>query len=195
MDLLLGGAVIGHARVAIHVIFREVQHHGGDGPQTVSRFQLEAGELQHTKIHRLLEQGQRRGAYVAPHANLEARFGNHLTHEGGDCALAVGAGDGDDGGLGLAHEQLDVADYVHTLLGGSPEFGRRQGDARTCHYQMRLGEQGLIQALNEFNPGRELILTRGIATGIHHQGGHTTAEEIIDTRETGFPQTYDDDHD
>ncbi len=80
MDLHLGGAVIRHAGIAIHMIFTEVQDHGGGGPQAVGGLELEAGELQHAEIHGLLEERQRRGADIAPHTDLEPRLGDHLTH-------------------------------------------------------------------------------------------------------------------
>ncbi len=194
MDLHLGGAIVGHALIAIHMIFGEVEHHGGRGAQAVGGLQLEAGELQYAEIHRLLEQLQCRCADITAHTDLEPSLGDHLAHQGGHRTLAVGAGDGDDRHFGVAHEQLDVADDLHAALGSGFQLGSRQGDARTRHYHVRLLEQLCIEPLDQLHLGRQLILARRVGAGVHHQRRDATTEEVIDAGESGFTQSDDDDH-
>ena len=160
----------------------------------MSSFQLEAGELQHAEIHRLLEQLQRRRADIAAHTDIEAGFGNHLAHQGGNGALAVRAGNGDDRSLGLANKQFDVTDDLHTTLGRRFQFGGRQRDTRARDDHVRLLDQCLVEPVNELNLRRQLILAGRVGAGIHHQWRHATAEEVIDTGESGFAQSDDDDH-
>ncbi|MNZ94245.1 hypothetical protein D3C78_1133470 [compost metagenome] len=128
-DTVLGQVVIGHAVVAVHMVFADVQAGGDRRVQALAGFQLEAGQFQYIQLDVIGQQIERRGAEVAAHCHALAGRCGHLTNQSGDSALGVGAGDGDDRRLGMAGEQVDIARHLHTACSCSGQRRRAQRQA------------------------------------------------------------------
>ncbi|MNE37223.1 hypothetical protein D3C80_1310650 [compost metagenome] len=117
IDLQLGGTVLLQPkRIAIHMIFGDVQNGRRSRVQAVSGFQLEARQLQHVQLAFLTQQAQRRQADIATDAHRPTCGFCHFTHQGGDGAFTVGTGNRHDRCLGFTAEQLDIADNLYARL-------------------------------------------------------------------------------
>ena len=104
-DSALGLRVRLDGGVAVQVIGRDVEHHGGLQHQRGGRFQLKARQFEHVQIRfRSFEQIERRLAEIAAGQDLPARGRRHARHQGGHGALAIGAGDADHRGTHCARE-------------------------------------------------------------------------------------------
>jgi hypothetical protein len=99
------------ARVAIHVIRRDIEHGRGRCPERPGGLELETRKLEDVELgHRLGEQIERRLAEVAAGKRRAPGGGRELGHERRHSALAVGARHRGDRRLRLARKELDVAD-------------------------------------------------------------------------------------
>ena len=91
--------------VAVQVIGADVQHHRRLQHQRRGGLQLKARQFEHIQIRfGLREQIERRLTQIAAGQDAPSRGGRHARHQGGDGALAIGAGDADHRGVHGARE-------------------------------------------------------------------------------------------
>ena len=205
-DPVLGQVVVSHAVVAIHMVFADVQHGRHLGVEAIAGFQLEARQLQHVQLDVVGQQVERRGAEVAADGDTLVRGHRHFAHQGGHGALRVGTGDGDDRGLRLAGEEIDVTGDAHAFRGGLYQRGGAQRQAgadvefaggaeelgvefAATHFHLRiLGTQGgqLRRVLSGIDHGERQAAARQVA----HQGHAALAEADNDAEVVGGDQAH-----
>ena len=88
----------------------------GRSDQVVSNWKLESSRTYSSTCG--IQQIQGGLPQVATHRRPQPTRPRHLADQGRDRALAVGAGDGDDGGLGGAGKEFDVAHHLQTAPQG-----------------------------------------------------------------------------
>jgi hypothetical protein len=157
-DARLGVGVALHGLVAVDVVGGEVEDHrdvGGVDAALVHGLELEAGALEHERAgglgargEELAEGGAEGGAEVTADEGAQAARREQGAGEGGDGALAVGAGDEDGGerGPGVAGDREGEAHLAVDLgaggeLGGELAVGRGR-DAGAEHDEIDAGEGG-----------------------------------------------------
>lgn len=134
-DPVLGQVISGQAAVAVHVVFADVQHGGHFSVELIGGFQLEARKLHDIQLDIISEQVQGWRAQVAADGHTLASLGCHLADQGGHRALGVGTADGNDRGLGMTGEQLDVARQLHAACRSLLQGRCGQGQAG-AHVQL-----------------------------------------------------------
>jgi hypothetical protein len=156
-DARLRGGVVVHAAIAIEMVFRQIEHHRGIGPETRGRLELEARQLQHDRLRPRplagFDPGQRvehRQADVARDQRLETCAATQGTGHLRNRALAIGAGDREDlrsrqrqlfgPGRNGDSEQLDVPDHADASGDRSLDLGLGERHAGTRGDEVRVAE-------------------------------------------------------
>ena len=140
-DIALGGGIAGQRVIAIHMVRRDIQDRAGAGIQGRGRFQLKAGQLQHINIRFspviARQQVQRGRAQIAAHGHVITRGPQQFADQGGDRALAVGAGNGDHGRPGRAAKQFNIAIHRAARRQRPPDRRLSQRDPGAEHNHRR----------------------------------------------------------
>ncbi len=142
----LGRRVGVEARVAVQVISRDVEDRGHPGSQRPGCLQLEAGDFQHIKLHRRVQEVEGGLAQVAAHGRPQSARPCHLAQQGGDRAFAIGARDRRYGGLGGTGKEFDVPQDLQAARPGLCQGRLAQGDAGADHQPFGDGEGIRIEA-------------------------------------------------
>ena len=102
--------------MAFEVVLAEVEEDRHRRRHGREQLGLEARDLEHPPVPTTGEDELRGGgAEIAPGHDLETGGAEHLRHQGGHRALAVGTGDGRQRRIGtVAPGELDLGDHVET---------------------------------------------------------------------------------
>ena len=200
-DAGLGGCVLAHRRVTVHVVGRDVQDRGGPQIQRRGGLELVTGKLQHIEFRglrvrlRRLQQVQRWLTEIAADAHPHAGARRHPPYERRHGALAVGAGHTHDGPIGSHREQLDVAHDgdTATLRLGEEWIGKR--DAGGCHHAHRFVEQARIQGTEAHGDvrcqPRKLGATRRIFAAVGDADAPAMSQQVARAGQPRDPQAHD----
>ena len=100
---------MGQVGVPVQVVLADIEYGRSGGLKTLGRVELKARQLKHPDLgqggvgNHLCKCVEQRGANIAGHGHGFARSAHQLSRKGGHGGLAVGACDGQHGGLvGLA---------------------------------------------------------------------------------------------
>ena len=169
----LGRRVGLQAGVAIEVIGRDVEDRGHPWPQGPGGLQLKARQLKDIELDGGIEELQGRFAQIAAHGGTQPAGPGHLPHQGGDRALAVGAGDGHHRGLDRPGEELDIPHHLNPAANGRRQAGVAEGDARADDQALGHGQGRGVKVPEEERQVRQFLphrrQPRGLGTAIGHR--------------------------
>ena len=173
----------------------DVQDRGHPRAQGPGRLQLEAGDFQDVELDPGIQEIQGGLPQVATHRRPQPTCPGHLADQGRDRALAVGAGDGDDGGLGGAGKELDVAHHLQTAPQGDRQALVAHGNARTDDQAFGRRQGRRVEVPQEEGQVRHLfsrrLQPRGLGPGVGHRHGHALGPEIAGAGQARLAEPQD----
>ena len=195
IDTRLGGCVVIKARVAIHVVGRDIENGRGTRIQARSRLKLVTRQFQHIHLGlRHAQQIERRHTDVAANGGIETRFPTHLANQARDRTFSVRAGDGHDRRLRHAREQLDVAHHLDATLDGFGDRRFLERDAGTHHQQTGNMEQRRLEATGDHTYIRQLGMQCAepgrLSAAVDNRNDITVAREITRTGQAAQSQAH-----
>src|SRR5262249_11956449 len=117
-DALLRRAVVGEARVAVEVVFGQVQQDRDPRAEILHPFELEAAHLDDAPVPILAGEADERCADVAADERVRAGGFEHRADQRRRRAFAVRAGDRDERRTYKSIAELDLAHYLHAAPHG-----------------------------------------------------------------------------
>jgi hypothetical protein len=190
--------VFWQSRIAVHVVFTDVQDRSRARPQTGRGLELKARQFQHVAIRLavlLRQQFKYRHADIASHRAADMLRRQQRPHQGGHRALAVGARNGQYRCLHVTQEQFHVAQDIRAPGRRARDDRLRNRDPGTHHDQFRIGETFVTEGpRGHLDPGMVLaqaLQQRGLITGICHAHRITSLQQVLHAAETRPPETDD----
>ena len=147
--------------------------------QTLHRFKLKTGKLQHIQIGLvLLDQIQRRRPQVATHTHISAGLPRHGAQQSGYRTFTIGTGNGDNRRQRSTGEQLNITDNFNATLLRLHQQRFLQRHARAHQNAFGAGEDLCIEATRKQRHIRQLPLhvcqRRRLFTAVDNCNLHTT---------------------
>ena len=173
-DVGLRRGVVAHRRVAIQMIWRDVQKRR-NGRRAGEELQLEARELHHDFVARpdLPQLVEQRCADVAAHVHRETGRCEHQPDERGRRGLARRSGDADDRHRAIAQRQLTIVAQPDAARDGGLHDRDRGRHAAAQAQQIGVVQQAQrVAAQRELQPRRlrarwEMLGSKSLQLGAH----------------------------
>ena len=195
-DAVLRSAVRIEARVAVHVIGRDVEQQRDICAEAIDALQLERRELEHVRARPLaIDDADQRFADVAGDDRLTSRDFQDLADERGRRRLPVRAGHRNHRTLHVARCELDLADHRNRANRRARQQRHIQRHARTDDdLDDAIKQRLLILSTERARHARiQFVRQRRLRTRVAEHDAHSLIREEVRRRNAGLPGA-DDEH-